>query len=129
MSLKLQKTLILKTKCELYKLVKKTQNINQILRNITKKNAEFEYAFHVFVQKFSVVIATNEQLRQITSTYVFRQMIFVVAITSEFSVNAVQCFNCKKFDHVFRDCRMFQNRELTMKNIKKNNEQKKNQKK
>lgn len=117
--------MILETECGLYELAKKAQNTDQILRDLAekKKNAELGYVPYAVAQKPNVVTTTSEQLCQITPAYVPRQVTPAVASPVGPTVNSIQCFNCRGYGHVFRDCRMPRNRELTVRNIEEDGDQ------
>lgn len=121
MSYELQKALVLETGSNLYEFAKKAQHTDQILRDLSDKkiNAGSGYASYAPAYRSNNVATPPDQPRQVTPAFAPRQATPAVVVPQ---VNTVQCFNCKGYGHISRDCRMPRNRELNVRNIEEENE-------
>jgi hypothetical protein len=118
MSYELQKILVIESykATDLYEFVKMCRYTNQILRNVNNKSRREEFSNDVARNEEVIVIVHSNQSNQNNDRSTSRSRFKISesnfrAITQSSSfenqVNTINCYNCEKFDHFFRNCRQF----------------------
>jgi hypothetical protein len=118
-SYELQKTLAIESykATDLHKFVKMCRYTDQILRDVNNKSRR-ERFFSDAARDDEVIVIVNSNQNQNNDRSISRSR-FVIsesefesnsrAITqsSEDQMNSLNCYNCEKFEHFFRNCRQF----------------------
>jgi hypothetical protein len=119
MSYELQKALAIESykAIDLHEFVKMCRYTNQILRDVNNKSKREEF-FDDAEREEVIVIVNSNQINQNVNRSISRSRfeIFefesesnfrVITQSSEDQMNSLNCYNCEKFDHFFRNCRQF----------------------
>ncbi len=120
MSYELQKTLATKSykATDLHEFVKMCRYIDQTLRDVNNKSRREEFFSDAARDEEVTVIVNsnqNNQINQNADRSIFRSRFEISESSSrattqssfENQVNFINCYNCEKLDHFFRNCRQF----------------------
>jgi hypothetical protein len=121
MSYELQKTLVIESykATDLHEFVKMCRYTNQTLRNVNNKFKNIKEDFEnnaddVTRNEEIIVIVNSNQDNQNNDRSTSRsrfeiseQSFRAIIQSSEDQMNSLNCYNCEKFDHFFRNCRQF----------------------
>ncbi len=115
----LQKALTIKSykATDLHEFVKMCRYTNQILKNMNNKSRREEF-FDDSEREEVIVIVNSSQINQNvdrsisrsrfkTSEFESETNFRVITQSSEDQINSLNCYNCEKFNHFFRNCRQF----------------------
>jgi DNA-directed RNA polymerase specialized sigma54-like protein len=115
MSYELQKTLAIESykTIDLHEFVKMCRYTNQILRDVNNKSRREEFSDDAEREEVIVIVNSNQINQNIDKSISrFRFEISesesssrAITQSSENQVNFINCYNCEKFDHFFRNYR------------------------
>jgi hypothetical protein len=111
----LQKTLTIESykATDLHEFVKMCRYTNQILRNVNNKSRREEF-FDDVEREEVIIIVNSNQINQNIDKSISRFRFEIsesesssraITQSSENQVNFINCYNCEKLDHFFRNCR------------------------
>jgi hypothetical protein len=124
MSYELQKTLTTKfyKAIDFHEFAKMCQYIDQTLRNVNNKFRNIREDFVNSAKREEIIVIVNSN--QNTDRSIFRSRFeisesssraIIQLSSSENQMNIINCYNCEKFDHFFRNCR--QSRKMNSNNF------------
>ncbi len=107
---------------DLHEFVKMCRYTNQILRDVNNKSKREEFSDDVEREKVIVIVNSN-QINQNVDRSISRSRFEIselesesnlraITQSSEDQMNSLNCYNCEKFDHFFRNCRQFRKMNL-----------------
>jgi hypothetical protein len=116
MSYELQKVLAIESykATDLHEFVKMCRYIDQTLRNVNNKSRREEFFSDAARDDEVIVIVNSNQNNQNVDRSTSRLRFEIsesesssraIIQSSENQVNFINCYNCEKFDHFFRNCR------------------------
>jgi hypothetical protein len=114
----LQKTFAIESykTIDLHEFAKMCRYTNQILRDVNNKSRREEIFSSAARDEEIIVIVNSNQIHQNNDKsssrsrfeiFEFESSSRAITQSSENQVNFINCYNCKKFDHFFRNCRQF----------------------
>jgi hypothetical protein len=100
---------------DLHEFVKMCRYTNQNLRDVNNKSRREEFFNDAARDKEVIVIVNSNQSHQNNDRSISRSQFEIsesssrAAIQSSFEnqMNIINCYNCEKFEHFFRNCRQF----------------------
>ncbi len=116
MSYELQKTLAIESykATDLHEFVKMCRYTNQTLKDVNNKSRREEFFSDAARDEEVIVIVNSNQNNQNTNRSISRSRFEisesssrVITQSSENQMNFINCYNCEKSDHFFRNCRQF----------------------
>ncbi len=124
MSYELQKVLVIESykATDLHEFVKMCRYTNQTLRNVNNKFRNIKEDFVNEVEREEIIVIVNSN--QNNDRSIFRSRFETSEFESESSfrattqssfenqVNIINCYNCEKSEHFFRNCRQFKKMNL-----------------
>jgi ribosomal protein L19E len=123
----LQKTLTIELykTIDLHEFVKMCRYTNQILKNVNNKSRREEFSNDVKREEVIVIVNSNQINQNVDrsisrsrfeiSKFEFESNLRVITQSSEDQMNSLNCYNCEKLDHFFRNCR--QSRKMNSNNF------------
>jgi hypothetical protein len=129
MSYELQKLLVIESykATDLHEFVKMCRYIDQTLKDVNNKSRREEFFSDAARDEKITVIVNSNQNNQINqnvdksisrfrfeiSEFEFESSFCVITQSSfENQMNIINCYNCEKFEHFFRNCRQFEKMNL-----------------
>jgi hypothetical protein len=137
MSYELQKTLAIESykAIDLHEFAKMCRYTDHTLRNVNNKFKNTKEDFNNDVEREEIIIIVNSnqnndrsisRSRFETSEFESESNSRVTTQSSKDQMNSLNCYNCEKFDHFFRNCRQFR-KSMNLNNfVREMNVQKKN---
>jgi hypothetical protein len=118
MSYELQKAFAIESykATDLHEFVKICRYTNQILRNVNNKSRREEFSSDVARDEEVIVIVNSNQSNQNNDRSTSRSRFetsesssraIIQSSSFENQINTINCYNCEKLDHFFRNCRQF----------------------
>jgi hypothetical protein len=124
MSYELQKILAIESykATDLHEFVKMCRYTNQILRNVNNKSRREKFSDDAEREEVIVIVNLNQINQNVDrstsrsrfeiSELEFESNFRAITQSSEDQMNSLNCYNCEKLDHFFRNCRQFKKMNL-----------------